>query len=71
MNLGWGLLSLKRRYRGGVSRVVELRAGELVFELSFTPTALRVQQHAATAPAVVVRGGVDVFRPVLWRRGAG
>ena len=26
-NLGWGLLSLKRRYRGGVRAVVEFRVG--------------------------------------------
>ena len=34
INTGWGLLALKRRYRGGVDAVVELRLGERRFELA-------------------------------------
>jgi DNA-binding HxlR family transcriptional regulator len=43
-NLGWALLSLKRRYRGSVGAVLEIRAGRRCFELSFGDDRLEVQE---------------------------
>jgi DNA-binding HxlR family transcriptional regulator len=43
-NLGWALLSLKRRYRGGLVAVVEIREGRRCFELSFGEERLEVTE---------------------------
>jgi len=47
VNLAWGMLSLKRRYKGGEAFVAEIRAGERAFELTFTPSQLRVLEREA------------------------
>jgi DNA-binding HxlR family transcriptional regulator len=44
-NLGWALLSLKRRYRGGVAAVLEIRAGRRCFELSLGDERLDVTER--------------------------
>ncbi len=46
-NLGWALLSLKRRYRGGLAAVLEMRAGRRCFELSFGEERLEVTEKAS------------------------
>jgi DNA-binding HxlR family transcriptional regulator len=43
-NLGWALLSLKRRYRDGVAAVLEIRAGPRYFELSLGNERLEVAE---------------------------
>jgi DNA-binding HxlR family transcriptional regulator len=50
-NLGWALLSLKRRYRGGLSAVLEIRAGQRCFELSFGKERLEVQEKPSERAA--------------------
>lgn len=65
VELGWALLSIKRRYRGGDGRVVELRAGEQVFALTLLPAYLRVRRHAATAPQLVVTAAAEHLLAVL------
>src|SRR5689334_14040601 len=42
MNIGWGLLSMKRRYTGGLRLRAELRIGARTFELGFEPVYLSV-----------------------------
>lgn len=65
VELGWALLSLKRRYRGGRGRVVELRAGEQVFALTLLPSYLRVRRRPAVAPQLVVTASVEHLLAVL------
>lgn len=70
VDVAWGFLSLKRRYRGGVDVVVEVRvdvgARVRVFTFTATPRYLRVQERAADAPVVVVSGAFDVVRGVFF-----
>jgi DNA-binding HxlR family transcriptional regulator len=66
-NVGWGLLSLKRRYRGGVRAVVELRVGERRFELAFDDAHLHVKERAAVRPQLVVTGALEAFQAWLFK----
>jgi DNA-binding HxlR family transcriptional regulator len=71
MNAGWGLLSLKRRYRGGVRAVVELRLGERRFELVFDEAHLQVKEREAVRPELVVAGALEAFQAWLFKGVAG
>ena len=66
-NIGWGLLSLKRRYRGGVDAVVELRVGERRFELVFEAAYLHVKEREAVRPQLVVGGPLEAFQAWLFK----
>ena len=66
-NFGWGLLSLKRRYRGGVRAVVEFRVGERRFELAFEEARLHVKEREAVRPQLVVTGALEAFQAWLFR----
>lgn len=66
MNIGWGLLSLKRRYVGGLRLRAELRIGPRTFELGFEPAYLAVSERASTRPDVVLTGPLDAFRAWLF-----
>jgi DNA-binding HxlR family transcriptional regulator len=70
VNAGWGLLSLKRRYRGGVNAVVEFRMGERRFELAFEDVHLHVKERAAVRPQLVVTGALEAFQAWLFKGGA-
>jgi DNA-binding HxlR family transcriptional regulator len=67
VNIAWGLLSLKRRYRGGLRAVVEFRIGERRFELGFEPTYLSVQERDAARPELRVSGELAAFQDWLFR----
>lgn len=54
VNPGWGLLSLKRRYRGGERGVLGVEVGAASFELWFEPRRLGVQQVKAVRPDATV-----------------
>jgi DNA-binding HxlR family transcriptional regulator len=66
LDIGWGLLSSKRRYRGGLSLVVELTVDGRTFELGFEPTHLAVNERAASRPDVVVTAPVAAVRAWLF-----
>jgi DNA-binding HxlR family transcriptional regulator len=81
MDMGWALLSMKRRYRGGLTLEVELRltgstpssaatvassTTERVFTLTFGDRYLKVHDRPATAPSLVVSGSTDVVRAVFF-----
>jgi DNA-binding HxlR family transcriptional regulator len=66
VNVGWGLLSLKRRYRGGLELVVELDIAERVFELAFSPRYLAVTESRAARPNLTVRGSLAAIRSWLF-----
>jgi DNA-binding HxlR family transcriptional regulator len=67
-NIAWGMLSLKRRYRGGASLVAAIRVEERSFELVFTPTYLSVTEGTATRPDVSVTTTLSAMRAWLFRR---
>lgn len=71
LDIAWAFLSLKRRYRGGIHRSVELRvtAGDSVrtVALTFLERYLRVRDRPAPSPSVVVSGDVEAFRDLLFR----
>lgn len=71
VDVGWGLLSAKRRYRGGLVLSVELRLvlpkdGVRVFSLAFSEQSLQVHDRAAHAPDLVVTMAGEVFRAVFF-----
>lgn len=65
-DMGWALLSLKRRYRGGVELVAAFDIGERSFELAFDARYLAVTEGPATRPNVTVSGDVAAFRAWLF-----
>jgi hypothetical protein len=66
VNIGWGLLSLKRRYRGGLDLVIELRIGERHFEVALSPGYMRVTERASERADLVVSGQLEAFRGLLF-----
>ena len=67
-DIGWALLSLKRRYRGGLELVAGFDIGERSFELAFDARYLAVTEGAAARPSVTVRGDIEAFRAWLFGR---
>jgi len=66
-NVGWGMLSLKRRYRGGVRGVVAFHVGERQFELVFEEAHLHVKEREAVRPQLVVAGALEAFQAWLFK----
>jgi DNA-binding HxlR family transcriptional regulator len=71
VDIAWALLSLKRRYRGGLGLIVELRVDGRVFTLAFSPEYLRVGEGAADRPDLVVAGALAAVRALLFGGAAG
>ena len=67
LNIGWGLLAMKRRYRGGLDGVVEFRIGERRFTLTFSPHYLRVEERPCEGPPLSVAGELESFQGWLFR----
>ncbi len=70
-DVGWGLLSLKRRYRGGVRAVVAFRVGERSFELAFEAAHLQVTEREAARPQLAIGGALEAFQAWLFKGVAG
>ena len=66
-NVGWGLLALKRRYRGGVRAVVEFRLGDRRFDLAFEEARLHVKEREAVRPQLLVTGALEAFQAWLFK----
>lgn len=66
-NLGWGLLSLKRRYRGGTPCVAHLDVDGRVYELGLEGDYLRVTDRATRPADVTVKGSTQAV--VRWLSG--
>ncbi len=71
VDIAWGLLSLKRRYRGGLQLELELRVtvdGAIVrqFSLSFLERYLRVRDRPHPAPDAVVTITLAALRGVFF-----
>jgi DNA-binding HxlR family transcriptional regulator len=67
-DIGWLLLSLKRRYRGGSRFVAAFVIGARQFELAFEPGYLGVTERETPRADVRVTGGADAFRAWLFKR---
>lgn len=67
VNIGWGLLSMKRRYRGGLDMSASFRIGERCFELVFEPHYLGVFERDAPRVDVSLRGSLEAFQSWLFR----
>lgn len=65
-DLGWALLSFKRRYRGGETLRVGLESQGREFELAFLPEGLQVQERRALAPDLLLRGTREDFFGMLF-----
>ncbi len=73
VNLGWALLSLKRRYQGGLSCTVQVCAGERRFTLGFSASYLSVEERASDRPELSIAGEVGAlcalfFGGAAWAR---
>ena len=66
-DLGWALLALRRRYRGGAAFVAEFVAGDRRFELVLAETGLEVAEKAAEGAVVRARSATeDAFFDLLF-----
>ena len=68
VDIGWGLLSLKRRYRGGLACTVDLAIGDRWFSLRFEEDYLDVKERHADHPDAIVRGSLEAFRRLWFAR---
>lgn len=69
VDLRWGILSLKRRYRGEEEGHIGLKAGERCFDLRFSQTTLNFQEREAITPQASVLGSLDQVRHWLFMGG--
>ena len=67
VNIGWGLLSMKRRYTGNQRGVLGLKVDEKEFELAFSPARLDVQQRPAVRADATLAGRLVVCQRLLFR----
>lgn len=65
VELGWGMVSLKRRYRGTAEGKAVLAVGERSFLLDYSPSYVDVREGETHAP-LVVSGTLAAFRPWLF-----
>lgn len=71
VDVGWGLISLKRRYKGGLDAMVEFRIDGRVFLMRFDRERLEVRDEpdedtSAPHPALVLSGALEAFRAWLF-----
>jgi DNA-binding HxlR family transcriptional regulator len=68
VDIGLGMLSLRRRYAGGLDLTVQVTAGERAFTLLMSPHRMAVRDRPAQRPAVAIAGDVATIAAVLVRR---
>ncbi|MGC4089609.1 MAG: helix-turn-helix domain-containing protein [Polyangiaceae bacterium] len=66
VNIGWGLLSMKRRYRGGLELAARFRIDGRCFELVFQTNYLSVHERDPTRVDVSVDGSLTSFQRWLF-----
>lgn len=67
VNIGWGLFSLKRRYRGGRGHTVGFSISGRQFELELGVERLAVQERRAVHADLFVEGALTSFQAWLMR----
>lgn len=65
-DMAWGLISMKRRFRGGSNFRAQLNVGERSFTLSFEGDYLSVQQKSTDAAQLELTGEPFAFRKWLF-----
>jgi DNA-binding HxlR family transcriptional regulator len=65
-DMAWGLISMKRRFKGGKNFRAQLNVGERSFTLSFEDDYLSVKQKRTDAPQLEVSGDPIAFRKWLF-----
>jgi DNA-binding HxlR family transcriptional regulator len=68
VDLALGLISLKRRYAGGLKLTVGLAAGARAFALLLTPDRLVVRDRAPESPDLTIAGDEPALRALLVQR---
>ncbi len=66
VNFEWMLIAFKRRYRGGISLVVELSLGDAQYELQFNPDRVDIQRGAALHADLQIGGNLAALRKLLY-----
>lgn len=66
VDVGWGMLSLKRRYKGGARLVAHLVLPRRTYELTMEADYLRVRDRATRTPDVTVRLDEHAWRAWLF-----
>jgi hypothetical protein len=73
VNIGWALLSMKRRYRGGRQMTVALEIDDRDrprrFELRLRPRRLEVLERSAENAQLTIRGKLPAIRELLFVEG--
>lgn len=64
-NLRWLVLSLRRRYRGDLSLILELRDGETAFQLRLGTSSAEILDALKEAPDLVVTGELQALAMLL------
>jgi DNA-binding HxlR family transcriptional regulator len=68
LDIGLGMLSLRRRYAGGVDMTVQVTAGERAFTLLMSPRRMLVRDGPAQRAEVSIAGDVPTIAAVLIQR---
>jgi DNA-binding HxlR family transcriptional regulator len=66
-DLGWAFLSLKRRYRGGLSCSVLVEAGERSFTLDFSQHSMKVEERKSEHPDLCLRADQATIIALFFR----
>jgi DNA-binding HxlR family transcriptional regulator len=70
-DIGWALLSMRRRYRGGSSLVAEVVAGARRFEIVLSPERMQVQEKPSERATVrALAGTQDAFFELFFLGGS-
>lgn len=66
VDIGWALLSMKRRYIGNMQLRVALWAGERGFDIEVSPDRVRITEGDPAGAQVTLRGSVDTIFALLF-----
>lgn len=66
LDIGWALLSTKRRYRGGATLSVELAIDARTFAMDLEPTYLRVEERCNPSATLRLSGSLEQVRGCLF-----
>ncbi|MEZ4220576.1 MAG: winged helix-turn-helix transcriptional regulator [Polyangiaceae bacterium] len=68
-DIGWALLSMKRRYRGGLSLSMRLEVDERVFAIDCEPESVQVKEREPERPQLTLRGGLEAVVDLFFLQG--
>lgn len=65
-DIGWALLSMRRRYRGGVELAVHLKVDERSFEIALAPERVTVKERVPPSPDLELSGDLRAVLDLLF-----